>query len=120
MMKNIKLQFLFLGLGMLGSLFCYSQAVDSTASALKQPVQYVKMEIGMHILDCPVLPNALKTKLMALKGIKDYTIDQKTQSILFNVPEGAVTKEQLDAIARGCSFPAKSVNVLMDSKPFVN
>ena len=114
----LKLQFIILFL--LCSLFSYGQSVDSSATVQKQSLQYVKIEIGMHILDCPVLPPQLKEKLMTLKGIKDYTVDLKSESILFNIPEGVVTREDIKAIAARCGFPEKSVTILMDSKPFVN
>lgn len=93
---------------------------DTSLSAQKQSLQYFKVEIGMHILDCPVLPPCLKNKLMTLNGIKDYKVDGISQSIQFNIPEGAVTKEQIAAMAAGCSFPAAAVNVMVDTKPFSN
>jgi len=74
----------------------------------------------MGILNCPVLPPRLKDKLMGLKGIKDYNVDMKNPSILFNIPEGVITKEQIVTMAMGCGFPAQTVNVLVDSKPFEN
>lgn len=74
----------------------------------------------MHILECPVLPPRLKEKISAYKGVENYTADWKTQSILFNVPQGVITKEQIVTMAIGCGFPAQAVNVLMDNKPFEN
>ena len=83
-------------------------------------VNYFKIEVGMHILDCPVLPARLKEKVSALKGMKDYTVDAKSQSILFNIPEGVTTAEQIKNMAVNCAFPSTSINVLMDHKPFAN
>lgn len=97
-----------------------SFAQDTTSSASKQPLNYYKIEVGMGILNCPVLPPRLKDKLMGLKGIKDYNVDMKNPSILFNIPEGVITKEQIVTMAMGCGFPAQTVNVLVDSKPFEN
>jgi len=90
------------------------------AGQMSKGVNYFKIEVGMHIMDCPVLPSRLQEKLMGLNGIKDYNKDMKTQSITFNIPEGVITKEQIVTIASGCGFPAQSINVLVDSKPFVN
>ena len=108
------------------SLLCYGQ--DAASPSQKQAsnpttansINYFKLEIGMHILDCPVLPMRLKDKLMGLNGIKDYNADIKSQSILFNIPAGVVTKEQILNMAGGSGFPAGTVNVLMDNKPFPN
>ena len=101
--------------------FCsVSYGQDTTSSAQKQALSYYKLEIGMHILDCPVLPAGLKNKLMGLKGIKDYTVDMKKECIFFTIPEGVTSKEQIAAIAAGSGFPAGTVNVLLDNKPFTN
>ena len=93
---------------------------DTSATAQKQTLQYFKVEIGMNILDCPVLPPCLKNKLMTFNGIKDYKVDEISQSIRFNIPEGVITKEQIVIMSVGCSFPAKSVNVIVSTKPFSN
>lgn len=84
------------------------------------PLSYFKIEVGMHILDCPVLPPQLKAKLMTLQGIKDYAVNMKGETILFTLPEGVATKEQIVKIALNSGFPASAVNVLIDSKPFTN
>lgn len=114
------------------SLFSYGQTVgsssartekttleDSSATGKKPSLNYVKIEIGMHILDCPVLPVRLKNKLMTLKGINGYYVNVKTQSILFNIPEGVVTKEQISAIAVNAGFPPQDIAVFMEDKPFI-
>lgn len=93
---------------------------DSVTIMQNQPLQYVKIEVGMHILDCPVLPPQLKEKLMGVKGIRDYTVNRKDETILFAVPEGVITKEQIVAAAVRCGFPVSAVNVIMGSKPFTN
>lgn len=93
---------------------------DSSSAVQNQSLTYVKMEIGMHILDCPVLPLQLKTKLMTVKGIQDYAVNLKDETILFAVPQGTLTKEQVNKIAVSCGFPVNAVNVIMDSKPFPN
>ena len=91
---------------------------DTTVSI--GPKQYVKIEVGMHILDCPVLPSNLKGKLMGVKGIRDYREDYKAQSIYFNTPKDGISKEQIESIAKGCAFPPGSVNVILSDKPFTN
>lgn len=93
---------------------------DTTSALRKQSVNYFKIEIGLHIMDCPVLPMNLKSKLMEFKGIKDYNADVKKQCILFNVPVGVTTKDQVEAIAIASGFPKESIKVLMDTKPFAN
>ena len=120
--KSFTLNFL-LALFLTGSsLFGFGQSVGSTAqdSTVSVQKQYVKIEIGMHILDCPVLPKELKRKLMTVKGIQDYKEDAFSQSVYFNIPEGAISKEQIVNVALGCAFPAQSINVLMAAKPFIN
>ena len=97
-----------------------SYGQDTSATAKNQTLSYFKIEVGMHILDCPVLPPRLKTKLMGYNGIQDYRTDMGTQSILFTIPEGTLTKEQIQKIAESCDFPPTSVNVLMSAKPFTN
>ena len=102
------------------SVFSYGQTTqalsgDSVSAAQRQ---YVKMEIGMNILDCPVLPKQLKEKLSVVKGIQDYQEDVFTQSIYFNIPAGAITKEQIAKVAAACAFPPNSVKVLMAEKQF--
>ena len=72
----------------------------------------------MHILDCPVLPARLKEKISVLQGVKDYSVDSKSQSILFNVPEGVTTIEQIKNMATACDFPPTSINILQGDKPF--
>jgi len=79
--------------------------LDSTAGVQNIALDYVKLEIRMHILDCPVLPAQLKEKLMTVKGIKDYSIDRNYETIQFNVPAGTVTKEALEKVAASCGFP---------------
>lgn len=121
-MKNIAAG-LFTGLCMFISVSGHTQSTTTTPELSNPPAQntalnYVRLDIGMHILDCPVLPPQLKSKLMTIKGIKDYTVDMKTESILFNVPEGAVTKEQIEAMAARSGFPAGTVIVKIDNKPF--
>jgi hypothetical protein len=111
--KIFKRNFLFTVLFIGFSLISFGQ--DTTAQK-----QYVKIEVGMHILDCPVLPKNLKEKLLTVQGIKDYREDMMTQSIYFNVPEGALSKEQIMTIATSCAFPPNSISVLLDKKPFTN
>ena len=101
----------------LGTLNSFAQ--DTTSVAQKQSLNYFKIEVGI-IIDCPVLPMNLHDKLIGLKGIKDYHKNQQAQNITFNIPEGVITKEQVIAIAVSCGFPAQSINVLMDKKPFSN
>jgi hypothetical protein len=115
----LKLNFL-IALFVCFSLASHGQAMkpapaDSASSA---QTQYVKIEVGMHILDCPVLPKHLKEKLMTVKGIKDYQEDAFTQSIYFSIPQGAITKEEIVKVATSCAFPPNTVNVLMAEKPF--
>ena len=93
---------------------------DSVSATEQQHLKYVKIEVGLNILDCPVLPPNLKAKLMTLKGIRDYAVNRKNETILFALPDGVVTKEGVVAIARSCGFPAEAVNVIMADKPFVN
>ena len=93
---------------------------QDTTSAQEQTLSYFKIEVGMHITDCPVLPTCLQGKLMAFAGIKDYNKDMKNQCIQFNTPEGVITKEQILNLAVGCGFPVQSLNILVDSKPFSN
>ena len=57
---------------------------------------------------------------MTVKGIQDYREDAFSQSVYFNIPEGAISKEQIVNVALGCAFPPQSVNVLMAPKPFIN
>ena len=122
----VKLRILTLIIFASCSVLCYAQ--DSISLPQKQSVNpaavsivnYFKLEIGMHILDCPVLPMRLKDKLMGINGIKDYNTDMKSQSILFNIPAGVVTKEQILNMAAASGFPAGTVTVVMDSKPFHN
>src|SRR6266545_868341 len=85
--------------------FGYSQ--DSTASQAKG-TNYYKIEVGI-IIDCPVLTMRIKDKLTAMQGIKDYSKNRDKQNITFNFPEGTVTKEQVQAIAVNCGFPAQSI-----------
>lgn len=94
----------------------YSQ---DTAIAKIQYNKYVKIEIGHHILDCPVLPSNLKRKLMELEGISDYKVDKETESIRFIIPQGVITQEQIATIAKDAGFPADDIKVFMDDKPFV-
>lgn len=94
----------------------YSQ--DST-SAQKQGTNYYKVEVGI-IIDCPVLTMRIKDKLTAVQGMKDYSRNRDKQNITFNFPEGVLTKEQVISIAVSSGFPAQSINVLMDTKPFSN
>lgn len=93
---------------------------QDTATAQKQSLNYFKIEIGMHIIDCPVLPRCLQDKLMTLNGIKDCNKNIIKECIMFNIPSGAITKEQIISIAIGCSFPKEAINVLVDTKPFAN
>ena len=114
------------------AILCIGFGELSFAQATSNPVQdpapvtqnssmnYFKIEVGMHILDCPVLPPQLKSKLMTLQGIKDYTVNMKNETILFTLPEGVATKEQIVKIALNSGFPASAVNVIVDTKPFVN
>lgn len=97
-----------------------SPAPDTAIAAQNQPFQYVKIEVGMHILDCPVLPPQLKEKLMTLTGIKDYQVNKTSETILFSIPEGIITKEQIVNLAVRCGFPMSAVNVITQSKPFTN
>ena len=97
------------------TILCLGQEATTT----KKPVlNYYKIEVGMNILDCPVLPTRLKEKLSTINGIKDYIIDKKSQSILFNIPAGVITAAQIADIATACSFPKQSINVSVDKKPF--
>ena len=99
--------------------FCsVSYGQDTTSSAQKQALSYYKLEIGMHILDCPVLPNRLKEKVLAIKGVKDYTVDMKSESIFFNVPDGVISIEQIKNMATASDFPPTSINILQGNKPF--
>ena len=100
------------------SFYSLSYGQDTSAIQKQSATNYYKIEIGMHILDCPVLPNRLKEKISALKGMKDYAVDTKSQSILFNVPEGVTTIEQLKNMATACDFPPTSINILQGNKPF--
>jgi hypothetical protein len=118
-------KFIFTAACVCSSLLSFGQtestpSPDSAAIGQNTALSYVKLEIRMHILDCPVLPAQLKEKLMTVKGIKDYTVDKNYETIQFNVPEGALTKESIEKITLSCGFPVNSVNILLDSKPFVN
>lgn len=117
-----KLTFLVAVLFTCFSLSAYAQSPSTTSAdssaILTGPRQYVKIAIGMHILDCPVLPKQLKEKLMNVRGINAYHEDQFTQSVYFDIPEGAITAEQIKAVAIHCAFPAQAVEVVMNSKPF--
>ena len=110
--------------GLCFSLSSFAQATgaSSTDSSVvpNSVLSYVKIEVGMHILDCPVLPKSLKAKLLTVKGIKDYQEDQMTQSIYFNMPQGAISKDQILNLAKDCAFPPASLVVLMADKPFTN
>ena len=86
--------------------------------ATKQSEQYVKIEVGHHILRCPVLPSCLKPKLMELKGIRNYILDEPTSCITFSISRGAITSEQIVSMAVSCAFPEADVKVLMADKPF--
>ena len=86
--------------------------------ATKQSEQYVKIEVGHHILRCPVLPSCLKPKLMDVKGIRNYILDEPTSCITFSIPKGVTTAEQIGKMAVNCSFPAEDVKVSMADKPF--
>lgn len=99
--------------------FSFGQDAVSPAQTSAAATNYFKIEVGSGILDCPVLPMRLKEKISALKGMKDYTVDTKSHSILFNVPEGVATIEQIKNMAISCAFPPTSINILMDNKPFV-
>ena len=96
------------------SIVSLSYAQDSTAA---KPINYYKIEVGI-IVDCPVLTMRVHDKLMEVKGIKDYSKNRDKQNITFNLPEGVLTKEQVQAIAVSSGFPAQSINVVMDTKPF--
>ena len=100
--------------------FCsVSHGQDTTSASQKQvSTNYYKIEVGMHILDCPVLPNRLKEKVLALKGVKDYTVDMKSESIFFNVPDGVTSIEQIKNMATASDFPPTSINILQGNKPF--
>jgi hypothetical protein len=117
----IKLNFFITSLCICCSLLSFGQSAgiaatpDSISTVARQ---YVKIEVGMHILDCPVLPKQLKEKLMQVKGIQGYREDAFTQCIYFNIPEGAITREQIVGLALGCAFPAQAVNVLINRIPF--
>lgn len=96
----------------------------STKAQSQQPdsatLRYFKIDVGMHILDCPVLPPNLRAKLLTLKGIKDYTVNFKAETIQFTVPDGVVTPEVVVKIAMSCGFPQQAVNVSVSDKPFTN
>ena len=109
--------------------FCFSISYSQDTSAAQKQIanpsaagatNYFKIEIGMGILGCPILPVRLKEKILTLKDVKDYHVDTKSQSILFSVPEGVATIEQIKNMAISCSFPATSINVHMNTKPFAN
>jgi hypothetical protein len=91
---------------------------DSTAAQSKG-TSYYKIEVGI-IIDCPVLTMRVHDKLIAVNGIKDYSKNREKQNITFNLPEGTLTKEQVQAIAVSCGFPAQSINIVVDNKPFGN
>lgn len=102
--------------------FCFSLSYGQDSSAVQKQsgkIEYFKIEVGMGIMGCPVLPVRLKEKISALKGVDNYHSDMTCQCILFNVPEGVVTTEEIKTIAISCSFPPTSINVLMGNKPFV-
>ena len=117
MISKFTFRFIFFSL-IFASVCSLSYAQDTTSVQKQIATSYYKIEIGMHILDCPVLPNRLKEKVVALKGVKDYTVDMKSQSIFFNVPDGVTTIEQLKNMATACDFPPTSINILQGNKPF--
>ena len=99
--------------------FCsLSYGQDTTVVQKQFALAYYKIEIGMGIVKCPVLPTRLRERLTSIKGLKDYTLDTETQCAKFDIPEGTLTKEQVYNIAIGCGFPAQAVNILVDNKPF--
>src|SRR5438477_7926073 len=100
--------------------FSFGQNAASSSQTSTAAINYFKIEVGSGILDCPVLPMRLKEKISVLQGVKDYSVDKKIHSILFNVPEGVTSVEEIKKMAIGCAFPETTINVLMDKKPFPN
>src|ERR1051326_2112726 len=72
-------------------------AQDSASVKQTTATNYFKIEVGMHILDCPVLPARLKEKISKFNGMKNYYVSVNKQYIIFDVPEGVTSIEQLKA-----------------------
>jgi hypothetical protein len=112
-MKMIKI---FLTSVFIGA-FSFS-AFSQDTLAVKKAVQFVKIEIGDHILRCPVLPACLKPALMKIQGISDYHSDVPADCITFSMPQGVTTAEEITFMATNCAFPKNDVKVIIADKAF--